>query len=255
FRDAGSAFTAWMLMPDRERVMESRHALLGWRQPVGRFLKFSAEGYYKTLRNTPVAVWSAIAQFTTDLAYADGTVYGADIRMDFNRRYFYGGVGYGYSVTEYETAQDHFGMWFGEAVQSYHPPHDRRHQVSAQAGLEFGNFSLNANWIYGSGTPFTKPMGFDSFFRFEEHIPDVVDDYGSPRVILEKPYQARLPDFHRLDVSVEQAFNITLARIRLQAGAINVYNRENLFYYDVFTQRTIYQLPVMPYLSLKLESR
>lgn len=255
YRDAGTAFTAWMPVPDSNRRMEARHALLGWRQPVGRFLKFSAEGYYKKILNTPVSVWSTVAQFTTDIAYADGSVYGADVRLDFNHQNFYGGIGYGYSITEYETAQDLFGTWFGDPIQRYHPAHDRRHQLNVQAGLETGNFTANISWMYGSGLPFTRPMGFDSYFSFEERPPEITDNYGTPRVLLEKPFQGKMPDFHRLDVSIEQVFNVSLTEVRVQAGAINVYNVENLFYYDVFTQKGINQLPFMPYVSLKIGSK
>lgn len=63
-----------------------------------------------------------------------------------------------------------------------------------------------------------------------------------------------MPDFHRLDISVAQAFNVGTKDIKVQAGAINTYNRENLFYYDVFNQRGINQLPLTPYVSLKIES-
>ena len=41
----------------------------------------------------------------------------------------------------------------------------------------------------------------------------------------------------------------------LQAGAINVYNQENIFYYDVYTHRQVLQLPLVPYVSMKLETR
>lgn len=254
FRDAGTAFTAWMPIPDSVQRMEARHALLGWRQPIGDYFEFSVEGYYKDIRNTPVSVWNPVARFSTNLAYADGTVYGADMRLNFNHRNFYFGAGYGYSFTEYKTAQGHFGTWFGEPVQRYHPPHDRRHQLNTQAGLTFGNFKANISWVYGSGLPYTRPMGFDSFFNFDKRPPQVNDEYGSPRVLMEKPYQGRLPEFHRLDASVEQAFEFADYRARIQAGAINAYNLQNLFFYDVFNQRGINQLAFMPYISLKVES-
>lgn len=255
FRDAGTAFTAWMLMPDSNEMMESQHALLGWRQPLGRFLDFSVEGYYKWLKNTPVSIWSSIAQFSTDLAYADGTVQGMDARIDFNHNIFYGGLGYGYSITEYETEQPHYETWLGSAKQTYNPVHDRRHQISAQAGIEVGKFSANLNWVYGSGTPFTRPTGFDVYFPFHEQLPNVVDEYGDPRVLMNKPYDARLPDFHRFDIAVGREFDFSGSRMTIQAGAINVYDRKNLFYYDVFNRTTINQLPMLPYVALKMESR
>ena len=254
YRDAGSAFTAWIPMPDTQRTQEAKHALLGWRQPIGRFLDFSVEGYYKDMRSIPISVWSPVAKFQANFEYAEGDVHGVDIRLDFDHRHFYAGLGYGYSYTIYETEQEHFDTWFGESTLRYHPPHDRRHQFNAQAGLEIGNFKANLSWMYGSGLPYTRPLGFDSFFSFEERPPDVRGEYGNPRVLVEKPFEGRLPDFHRLDVSLEQIFEFQKIQMTVQAGAVNAYNWQNIFFYDVFTQRGINQLPFMPYISLELGS-
>jgi len=42
---------------------------------------------------------------------------------------------------------------------------------------------------------------------------------------------------------------------QLQAGAINAYDRTNIFYYDLFTQRRVDQLPLAPYAAITLRSR
>lgn len=254
FRDAGNAFTAWLPMPDPDRRMEARHALLGWQQSIGQYLDYVIEGYYKIIKNKPVSTWNQIAEFSTDLAYAGGTVYGADVRLNFDHRHIYTSIGYGYSFTRYETAQDHFSRWFGEPIQQYHPPHDRRHQLNARFGIEYDNFTANISFNYGSGLPYTRPLGFDSFFRFEEHLPDVTGEYGEPRLLIDKPFDGRLPDFHRLDISIEQAFDLSAVKARVQAGAINLINRDNLFYYDIFNQQGVRQLAFMPFISLKMES-
>ena len=255
FRDAGTAFTAWIIEPDSDRSLQTTHFLLGLDFSLTRYLKFSVEGYHKIIQDTPVSVWSSAAEFTTDIAYADGNVNGFDVRIDYDRRNFFAGLGYGYAITEYETAQDHFTLWFGEEVQTYNPSHDRRHQLNAQIGFEFGNFSTNLNWSYGSGMPFTRPIGFDSFFSFEDGPPEVTEGYGTPRVLLDKPFQGRLPQYHRLDFSIERLFELNSAEMNIQLGAINLYDQSNLFYYDVFFQRGITQLPFVPYLSLKLSSK
>jgi hypothetical protein len=255
FRDAGTAFTAWMLQPDSDRTLQTNHFLMGWRSSFSHLFEFSIEGYHKQIKDTPVSVWSSVAEFTTDVAYADGTVNGFDARLNFDARNIYAGLGYGYSITEYKTAQDHFTRWFGEEVQKYNPSHDRRHQINAQFGFEIGNFSANLNWSYGSGMPFTRPAGFDSFFSFEDGPPDVTGDYGTPRLLLDKPFQGRLPQYHRLDLSMEQRVDLNTLDLKVQLGAINLYDQNNLFYYDVFFQRGINQLPLVPYLSLKMSSK
>ncbi|MEX0660955.1 MAG: TonB-dependent receptor [Balneolaceae bacterium] len=252
-RDAGSVFTAWMPSPDGAPQKEALQAQLGWQQSLGKGFSWSLEGYYKRLRNLPVTTWSPVAQFSTNLVSAKGDVYGGDVRIEYNRNQWYGFIGYGYNWIMYETEQDLFNTWFGEPVQRYHPSHDRRHQINSMISTEFRNFTVSARWQIGSGMPFTKPIGFDSIVQFEEELPSVKNIYGTPRVILDKPFQGRMPINHRLDISMERTFQFSESEISFQAGAINSYNQSNLFYYDVYTQRSLNQLPFAPYLSIKLQ--
>jgi hypothetical protein len=254
-RDVSSVFVAWMLSPIGSSQMEAWHAITGWNQSLGSYFSFSAEGYYKRLRNLPITVWSTLARLNTNIALADGNVYGSDVRLEYNRRNFYGFAGYGYTWTEYSTAQDHFNIWFDKPVQRFHPPHDRRHQFNAMLSMVAGLYKAGIRWELGSGLPFTQPMGFDELIRFDERIYDVRQVYGNPRLILEKPYQGRLPTYHRLDVSLERAFHFPSVKLDFQVGAINLYNQQNLFYYDIYTQRQINQLPFTPYFSIKMEVR
>lgn len=251
-RDAGSAFVAWLPTPNEKR-MESLHSLIGWQQQFGNGIQISAEGYHKRLRNLPVTVWSTIAEFTTEIAFADGDVLGLDLRFEYGDRRFYGFVGYGFSWTEYTSAQDNFMDWFGTPVQSYHPAHDRRHQINSMATLDVGSYTFGVRWQLGTGLPFTRQMGFDGILPFNDGLPNVRTTYGTPRVILDQPFEGRTPAYHRLDVSIEREFDLQFATVDLQIGAINTYDRVNLFYYDVFTQRRIDQLPFAPYASVKME--
>ncbi len=254
-RDAGSAFTAWMPVPDSDKQMHATHALLGWRQPIGENVDFSIEGYHKWLKDVPISTWSVVAQFNTDLAYADGTVQGADVNLEFNSRIFHARMGYGFSVTEYESSQPVFETWFGKKTMTYNPAHDRRHQVNLQTGLDLGNFKVDIGWNYGSGLPFSKPIGFDSHLAYGPHLPDVTNDYGTPRILMNRPFNGRLPDYHSLNVSAEQTIHFERMIVKVNLGSINTYDQQNLFYYDVQTRREINQLPFYPYLSLKIETR
>ena len=253
-RDAGSAFIAWMPPPVNDAQSRALHALAGFQQQIGPWLRIAGEGYYKRLGSLPIPIWSTIARFTTTLTLAKGNVYGFDTRLEFQRKALYAYLSYGYSWTEYLAQQDNFGVWFGEAVQRYHPPHDRRHQVNAVVSIELGKFQGSVRWQYGSGLPYTRPLGFDELIPLQ-NLPDVRTDYGTPRVLYERPYQGRLPAYHRLDVSLKRAFPIKQGTLTVQVGAINVYDRANLFYFDIFTVRRVDQLPLIPNLSIKYESR
>jgi hypothetical protein len=251
-RDVGSVFTAW-LKP--ETPLQALHARLGWEQQLGGGFGWALEGYYNRMWDISVPIWTALARFTTDLARADGTSYGADLRLEYRTPRFYGYLGYGYGWTIYQAAQREFANWYGDPVQSYHPPHDRRHQLNAVLAYDLAGFRLSARWQLGSGLPFTRPIGFDDAFRFSVARQNVRTDAGTTRLILERPFTGRLPAVHRLDVSAEREFELPGGDLTLRAGAINAYDRRNMFYYDLYTGRRLDQLPLAPFVSVTFGMR
>jgi hypothetical protein len=253
-RDATSAFTAWMAAPNAQ-PLQTTYGSLGWRQSLTQGLRLSAEGYYKWMKHIPVPVWRATAAFTTELTQADGTSYGADARLEYTVPHLYAFLGYGWSWTQYRATQAQFASWFGEPVQSYHPPQDRRHQLNAVISLDLGGFKASGRWQYGSGLPFTKPLGFDEAFNYTVDLYDVSKSYGTARVLLDRPFNGRLPLTHRLDLSLKRGFELPIGELEAQVGAINVYDRRNMFYYDIYTARRVDQLPLAPYASVVLRSR
>jgi len=253
-RDVSSVFVAWKDVGNNP-PLQAIHASLGWQQSLGAGFQWSLEGYGKWLEDIPVAEWLATPQYTTDLTRADGRVRGADLRLEYQRPGLYGFLGYGYSWTEYRASQRQFGDWFGEPVQRYHPPHDRRHQLNAVLTMDLGEFSVGARWQFGSGLPFTRPLGFDEAFDYRVDLSIVQWLVGTTRLVLDRPYQARLPAVHRLDLWVRRPFDVPFGQIEAQAGVMNVYDRNNLFYYDLYTANRVDQLPILPYVSLKLNVR
>lgn len=253
-RDVSSVFVAWLPAIDDTplRVVQLSG---GWQQSIGSVFNWSVDGYYKRLSAIPVPHWRAVAAFTTRLGLADGEAYGADARIEITGRRFYGFVGYGYGWTRYELEQAEFETWFGEKAQRFHPPHDRRHQVNALATLELAGFELSARWQLGTGLPFTRPIGFDEAIDYRIELYDPHTWLGTARVILGRPFNGRLPDVHRLDVSVQRSFDLPVGELSLQAGAINAYDRQNMFYYDLFSARRVDQLPLAPYAAVTFRGR
>ena len=95
--------------------------------------------------------------------------------------------------------------------------------------------------------------GFDEVLDFRPGLPRVQGTYGATRVLLDRPFDGRLPPTHRLDVSLERVIAIRSRQLQLQAGVVNAYDRTNIFYYDIFTTRRVDQLPLAPYLSVRLQ--
>lgn len=251
-RDAGDVFTAWTVA-ERGSVPEAVHLLLGYQIEFGNSVNFSTEGYYKKLSNLSIARWSAFPQFTTDFQSADGDVRGFDMRLEISKGIFYGFVNYGYTVVEYEAKQQSIALWFGTQSLVFSPPHDRRHQVNALVSLSKRGFTFSARWQYGSGTPFSESLGFDEFVLLDGPV-DVLEEPGETRVLFGRPFEGRLPDYHRLDLSLDKKFTLAgRSKLTVQLGVTNVYDRNNLFYVDLFTLRTLNQLPRIPSLSAKLD--
>jgi hypothetical protein len=248
-RDATSIFTAWTIAP-QGRTPQATHLIAGYRVTPAKWLDVAVEGYYKDLDELSVGEWTAFPRLTTRLQSASGEAKGVDARVELRGGPFYGFVNYGLSSVEYVTSSERYETWFGEETITYRPAHDRRHQVNALASVSVLDFDLSVRWQFGSGLPFSSPLGFDVFILMDGTF-DPVTENGDTRVVYDRPFNAELPTYHRLDVSVERTFELDRLSLTAQAGLINAYDRSNLFAYDVFTLQRVDQLPVVPTFGLK----
>ena len=79
------------------------------------------------------------------------------------------------------------------------------------------------------------------------NLSDFISQNGDLGIIYSDLNEGRLPDYHRLDVSLTKKINLknsTLMEISL--GVTNLYDRGNIFYYDRINAVRINQLPIMP---------
>ena len=261
-RDAASVFTAWTSTPEEGRgdkldvrlgnTPRAIHALLGYRVNPTPWLELSIEGFYKDLDNLFISEWSAFPQFSTRLQPAEGTARGADLRLEVRRGRYYAYVNYGLSSVRYDAQQASLKLWYGTETLAFRPPHDRRHQVNALFSAELIGLDWSARWQFGSGLPYSRAYGFDGFVLMDGPV-DVFNTPGFRRVIYERPYNGLLPTYHRLDLSVEKTFDLPRADITVLGSVINTYDRNNLFYLDVFTLQRVDQLPLIPTIGVKIE--
>ena len=252
-REAGTVFSVWRPPNFDTALPRALHAIAGYRQRLGSALEISVEGYTKRLYDILVSKWTPEAALNTETARADGLTYGADARLVYRTGPLYAYLGYGWSKVRYEAATDDLGAWVDGAVFAYNPSHDRRHQLNALASYTYKGFTSSVSWEFGSGRPYTKVYGFDLAYPLPEGQP--LEQPGTAQTVYEEPYGARLPVYHRLDVSVERTFDLS-DRFVLDAkvGAINVYDRSNIFYYDINALQRVNQTPLLPYVSVRLRA-
>lgn len=250
-RDAGSTFQAWLPTPFQDHPLQAFHALAGWNQRLTSDLRVSLEGWYKELYSLPVPRWTPLVRFNANLARADGTAYGTDVSLRYQQSPLRLDLSYGYSQITYRGAQGSLGAWIDEPVFEYPPPHDLRHKVDLTVRWAMDWVTANVKWQYSSGLPFTKVYGFDTMVEVRGLRETPFEDLGTPRALYHRPYQARLPAYHRLDVSLQRTIDVSPSvELSIEGGAINAYDRSNVFYIDIFTLDRVNQLPLLPYLSL-----
>lgn len=248
-RDVGNIFTAWTVTPEDAPVPEALHAIVGWNLRVTPWLSVATEAFYKDFSNLSVPIFSAFPRFTTALQTADGEALGVDLRLDLRDRPFWfesvldGYVSYSLASVEYQTEQ-----------ATYHPAHDRRHQVNALLHAQRGPVGLTLQGQFGTGLPFTESAGFDVWHLLTPDV-DVTTDPGLERVLYSDPFRGRQPNYVRLDVWLERRVEQGRSVATLRAGALNIFNRDNLFYYDLFSLNRVNQLPFVPSVGFKMELR
>ena len=106
----------------------------------------------------------------------------------------------------------------------------------------------------GSGLPFTSSGGFDKFLVLTPSV-NVSETPGQDRILYNEPFRERQPVYARTDVWMEKRIERGRQVTTLRAGLINVFNRKNLFYFDLFEFRRVDQLPITPSIGMKIEFR
>lgn len=118
--------------------------------------------------------------------------------------------------------------------------YDRPHDFSIYLSYQLSRLvNFSANWIYYSGSAITTPIGF---YQFNEYS---VPLYGEKN-------NDRLPDYHRLDVSLHMKLNRSDKKFEhyLILGIYNLYNRHNpisVNFNKVKTQNGQYVIPANYY--------
>lgn len=270
-RDVTDAFVTWAPSPDNTTdVPQAMHVLAGWRGQVLPWLSLGLEGYYKDLSHLAFAEYSETFGAGVRVDPVQGRARGVDVKLEITRPGFFGSISYGLAEVWYEReveqttfrpTDDGNGVRFVPETRTmterFSPPHDRRHQINALARLAQGAYAVSVRWQFGSGLPYTQAEGFydflavdgpgDAGFRTRPGAPVLVTDRDL--------YGVRLPAYHRLDLSLERRFRLRGMQATLQAALINVYDRANIFDYDLFARRRIDQLPLIPSLGLNVEVR
>ena len=232
------------------------HAIFGAEFDIVKNLTLNVEGYYKFFDQLSNINQNKIYDDTPEFNNIDdvykknfliesGESYGIDLLLKYDLSRFHLWAVYSLSKS---TRWDGFVEYF--------PVFDRRHNINLVASYYFGkkkNTEIDVRWNFGSGLPFTPTSGY---YQSEDFSGGVTTDYTTTNssnvdVLLGDFNSARLPSYHRLDMTVKHRFLFKNAmELELIASVTNLYNRKNIFYVNRVTNEIIYQFPILPSFGL-----
>ena len=241
--------------PINSYVQKSNHYIFGAEYDILRNFNLNVEFYYKTMDNL-ISV-NRDRLYSDDAEHAEkpdymkkeytvesGKAYGADFSLKYDDGRLY--VWTIYSLGKVERT--------GE-TQTYTPHYDRRHNINVLINYQMGqsrDFELSFRWNYGSGFPYSPTASMVELLNFSNGInSDYISQNGTLTTIYGGLNSKRLPNYHRLDISAKKRFDIGKRSIlEINLSVTNVYNRNNLFYYNRITSQRVDQLPIMPSLGV-----
>lgn len=213
--------------------MADQYAIGYFRNFKENTLEFSAEVYYKQMKNTVELRDGADIQFNeaieAQVVAGMGRAYGLELFLRKQRGKLNGWLSYTLAKSERKADNINNGNWYSFRF-------DRTHYFTAVLNYEINTrMSVGAGFVYATGEAFTLATGRTSFFGDQK--PSVV--YGARN-------SARFPAYHRLDLSFtilqkkKEAKPLWLFKKRAFEGSwvfslYNAYGRKNAYTlsYDV----------------------
>lgn len=237
-------FEPWAITPLYIEPASAIHYVLGIDIDPSKELSMDIEGYYKTVDNYPILNDNKIFPSDPDLIAGQGESYGLEAMIRYNTGKV--GISASYSLA-----------WsFKEAEGYTYPPrYDSRHTLNLLFQYDLGNgWRTSAIWNFYTGLPFTQMAGFyDKLNVNDLFYSDYILNSYTPYLQLGDRNAQRLPDYHRLDLSVAKKFILWGTTVDLDISIINVYDRANIFYFKRETGERVNMLPFFPTATVKVE--
>jgi len=222
------------------KLQKATHFIVGIEYDLGTNLDFSIEGYRKNFTQQTNINRNKISNSDNDFIIETGYAQGVDVLIKYSNKqlYLWGVYSLGFVRRD-------------DGVMEYAPHFDRRHNVNLVASYSFGrnnSWKTDVRWNLGSGFPFTQTQGFYENLDFQDGInTDYTTTNGDLGIQYAELNKGRLPYYHRLDLSISKTIKVAKkSDLDISASLTNVYNRENIFYFNRIKYERVNQLPIMP---------
>ena len=260
-QDIVNLFTGFLLAPDQQisnsngKIVPSAlqtafHAVGGVEVDIKR-VELNLEPWLKDFSQVDELNRNKLVVSDPDFVAASGLANGIDLSAKYSYGRVYLWCAMGYQNVNY-TSIDSKGN-----IQTYPTPFDTRFNSNVVAAYTLGkkkDWDVSARFNIHAPFPFTQTQGF-----YENVNPaanglttNVLQQNGNLGLIYaDKINGGRLSWYHRLDLSLKKKF-ITSKKNSIDAtfALTNVYDRQNVFYVDRFTNVIVYQLPIFPSINV-----
>jgi hypothetical protein len=241
--DVISIFDAWIRVPRELKPQQADHYVIGLSGSVTEQASINMEAYYKRYNSLIVYNRDKIDANDPDYIQGDGNSYGAEVTLRSHSQYIdlYGA----YSLSYAKINNGGF---------VYFPRYDRRHHVNLMAiGHPLRGLTTTLKWEYGSGFPFSQTVGYFDRLSLDNALPGQFEtETGTPYIMLGPKNAARLPAYHRMDISIVYNFRIIGLDVNVGADFLNVYDNKNIFYFDRRTGQRVNMLAFYPSATLTI---
>jgi outer membrane receptor for ferrienterochelin and colicin len=198
-------------------------------------LNWGIEGFYKNLTHRVVATNGGQKPYFVN----DGTgrIYGVELFTQYTGHRLRGWLAYTLSRSERRDRND--------AVRLFEA--DQTHILAITANYELGRgWELGSRFRVTSGNPYTPVTSA---------VYDANVDVYQP--VNAKPFSARNPPFHQLDVRIEKTFSFKMWKLSTYLDVQNAYNAKNYqgfdYSYNYGERRRIEGLSLIPNLGVRGE--
>jgi hypothetical protein len=242
--DVISLFEAWIYLPDNTEPEIAKHYVAGIDGNLFSELSLNVQTYYKDYSSLVLYNREKKYAIEPDYINGSGTAYG--IETLFRYKYSFLDLYLSYTLG-----------WTSLTINTftYAPRYDRRHNLNIMnIARVTESFDIGFRWEIGTGYPYTQTVSFyDRLTLGGIGRSPFQGETGKPYSVLGEKNASRLPAYHRLDIIATYKFTLGAMNGNLGLNITNVYNNDNILFYDRKTLQTITMLPFLSSASLKVD--
>ncbi|MEL7120891.1 MAG: TonB-dependent receptor [Bacteroidota bacterium] len=216
----------WLLADDENSpVSFSRHLIGGLSYETNKWL-LDVEVYDKSLDGIVEYSNRQSAQRLTELENTDfffqgtGIARGVEFLIQKKTGRYKGWLSYTLGEVVHNIA--------GISDNPFYALHDTRHEINLVNTYEIGRWDFGLTWVYGSGRPYTAPYG--------EYNLTTLDGETFSYISVGAKNAFRLPDYHRMDLSVNYTLKLGKASGQIGLSFFNLYNRANVWFKEFLVE-------------------